>query len=150
MLASVVAEDDGRFVLPTLIAHPGDELSFEAPLHVSLRRPLPPPSELDAQLILRKRALLARLVTWARLRGRPFDARPEPTPGHVRRAAGEDFRVARWADAVEKAAYAGEPVDARLEADVDRLAPTPAMAPVPPSGRGPNDHALLNPTKPNR
>ena len=46
-------------------------------------------------LVLRKRALLDRLVEWARRRGLPYDARPEPTPGHVRRAAAGEFTVAR-------------------------------------------------------
>jgi hypothetical protein len=95
--------------------------------------------------VLRKRALLSRLVSWAKLRGRPFDARPEPTPGHVKRAAADDLRVARWADAVERAAYAGGPVDARVEEDVDRLAPGATEA------RGPEAQArlLANPTKAN-
>jgi hypothetical protein len=150
ILASAVTDDEGRFVLARVVPRAGDELAIEAPLHVTLRRALPPASELDAQLVLRKRALLSRMVAWAKARGRPFDARPDPTPGHVRRAAGDDFRVARWADAIERAAYAGEPVDARVEADVDRLAPSPAVAPAPPSGRAVNEHALANPTKPNR
>jgi hypothetical protein len=148
VLASVVADEDGRFELPATGTRPGDELAIEAPLHVALRRPLPAPGELDAQLVQRKRAMLGRLVTWAKQRGRPFDARPEPTPGHVRHAAGDDFRVARWADAVERAAYAGDPVDAHVEAEVDRLAP----APVPVHEARPvmDKRALLNPTKPNR
>jgi hypothetical protein len=53
----------------------------------------------------------------------PFDARPEATPGHVRRAAGAEFAVARWADAVERAAYGGQSVDAAAQAEIDRLAP---------------------------
>jgi hypothetical protein len=146
VLGSVLTGPDGRFVLATVDLRPGDELAIEAPLHVPLRRPLPPAGELDAQLVQRRRALLGRLVTWARQRGRPFDARPEPTPGHVRHAAGDDFPVARWADAVERAAYGGEPVDAHVEADVDRLAPPPAHAPAPRL----DPHALAHPTKPNR
>jgi hypothetical protein len=123
------AGDDGRFQLvPTSEARPGDELLIEAPLHASLRRPLPPSGELDVALVLRKRALLARLVAWARQRGRPFDARPEPTPGHVRRQAGNDFNLARWAEAVERAAFAGAAVDARAEEEIDRLAPAAAPA----------------------
>src|SRR6202020_657092 len=153
VLASVATDDDGRFELPPTERHLGDELSIEAPLHVALRRPLPPPGDLDAQLVQRKRALLGRLVGWAKLRGRPFDARPERTSGHVRHVAGEDFRVARWADAVERAAYGGEPVDARVEADIDRLAPG---APNAQAGAYANmdanvdRRALANPTKANR
>jgi hypothetical protein len=123
----------------------GDELAIEAPLHVSLRKPLPQAGELDAQLVLRKRALLARLVVWARQRGKPFDARPEPTPGHVRHAAGEDFRVARWADAVERAAFAGEEIDALKESEIDKLAPPAAPAVAPPASD--EAKALMNPTK---
>jgi hypothetical protein len=136
-LAEVATDGNGAFVLPPLDAQPGDELFAEAQLHAPLRRPLPPPGELDVALVLRRRALLDRLVAWARRRGRPFDARPEPTPGHVRRAAGSEFTVARWADAVERAAFGGGVVDARVEGEVDRLAPpvpTPATPPPPPPG----------------
>jgi hypothetical protein len=153
VLASVVADAEGRFVLPPTERRLGDELAIEAPLHVALRRPLPPPGELDAQLVQRKRALVGRLVAWARLRGRPFDARPEPTPGHVRRAAGGEFEVARWAEAVERAAFACEPVDAHVEADIDRLAPGHAPKPAAeprPARLDVNRRALANPTKPNR
>ena len=52
VLASVVADAEGRFVLPPTERRLGDELAIEAPLHVALRRPLPPPGELDAQLVL--------------------------------------------------------------------------------------------------
>jgi hypothetical protein len=149
VLGTTITDDDGRFELPTAETRPGDELAIEASLHVPLRRPLPHAGELDAQLVQRKRALLGRLVAWAKLRGRPFDARPEPTPGHVRRAAGEDFSIVRWADAVERAAFAGEPVDARLEAEVDRLAPGHS-APAPEARPLIDRKALVNPTKPNR
>ena len=151
LLGTTLTDDDGRFELVGIEPRPGDELTLEAPLHVPLRRPLPPAGELEAQLVLRRRALLGRIVVWAKFRGRPFDARPEPTPGHVRRAAGDDFRVARWADAVERAAFAGEPVDARIEAEVDRLAPGPTGAAAAAEARpGADRRALANPTKANR
>jgi hypothetical protein len=108
---------------------PGDELVCEGPLHGQLRRPLPEAGELDVALVLRKRALLDRLVGWARRRGLPYDARPEPTPGHVRRAAGGEFTVARWADAVERAAFGGQVVDARAEGEIERLAPSAGEGP---------------------
>jgi hypothetical protein len=146
VLGTVVVDDDARFELPRVESKPGDVLTIDAPLHVSLRRPLPKPGELDAQLVLRKRALLARLVAWAKLRGRPFDSRPEPTPGHVRRAAGDDYAVARWASAVERAAYAGDEVDARVEAEVDKLAPSAEPANAKKNDADPR--ALANPTKP--
>jgi len=98
-------------------------MAVEGPLHARLVQPLPPPGELSIALVLRRRALLARLVTWARRRGRPFDVKPEPTPGHVRRAAADDFRTARWADAVERAVFGGGEVDARMEGEIERMAP---------------------------
>lgn len=143
-LATVVQTwtgDDGRFALPQAMVAPGDELVAEGRAHAEVRRPLPPPGILEVALVLRRRAVLDRLVAWARGRGAPFDAKPEPTPGHVRRAAGSEFTVARWADAVERAAYGGGVVDASAEADVERMAPAPPAAPGDragePGGRGP-------------
>jgi hypothetical protein len=60
-------------------------------------------------------------VDWAKMRGKPFDVRPEPTPAHVRRVAGDDVNTARWASAVERAAFSGVEVDARLESEIDKL-----------------------------
>jgi hypothetical protein len=123
-LAEASSDERGQFTLPPVDASPGDELVVDAPLHAMLRRPQPAAGELQVALVLRKRALLDRLVAWAQRRGKPFDARPEPTPGHVRRAAGAHLPVARWADALERAAFGGAPVDAHVEREVDRLAPT--------------------------
>lgn len=124
VVAQTWSDEHGAFTLPPLPAPvPGDEIVTEGALHAPLRRPLPAPGVLDIALVLRKRALLERLVGWARRRGAPFDARPEATPGHVRRAAGSEFGVARWADAVERAAYGGQNVDAAAQAEIDRLAP---------------------------
>jgi hypothetical protein len=156
VLGTVLTDDDGRFTLPAVTPRNGDELAIEAVYHVPLRRPVPLAGELDAQMILRKRALVTRMVAWAKQRGRPFDARPDPTPGHVRRAAANDFQLARWAEAIEKAAFAGDPIDAKAEADVDRLAPAavaqPALArplkPGDPPPAAPQDpRALVQGTK---
>jgi len=70
-------------------------------------------------------------VKWARRRGPPFDARPEPTPGHVRRAAGAELATARWADAVERAVFGPGEIDARTEHEIDRLAPEEQNRPAP-------------------
>jgi hypothetical protein len=147
VLAEVLSDTEGSFVIPPVELRPGDQLLAEGPLHGMLRRPMPPPGELDVALVLRKRALIDRLVNWARRRGKPFDSRPEPTPGHVRRAAAADLAVARWADAVEEAAYGGGVVDAEAERRVDELAPgdgpgrAPAAIPaVPVPGVGPGQH----------
>ncbi len=135
---AVVAEarsgKDGRFALSAVAHEPGDEIASEGALHAPLRGALPPSGDLRVALVLRRRAVVDRMVAWARRRGKPFDARPEPTPGHVRRAAGGDSPVGRWADAVEKAAFGGETLDARAQAELDKLAPA-AVEPADPAGR---------------
>ncbi len=124
--ATAWTDDEGRFALGTdAPSLAGASLVVDAPFHASLKRPLPPAGELSIALVSRRRALLDRLVEWARSRGKPFDVRPEPTPGHVRNAAGEG-EVARWADAVERAAFGPTDVDAKLEEDVERLRPPKA------------------------
>jgi hypothetical protein len=133
VVGQVFADAAGAFAIPPFEARSGDEVVIEGPLHAALRRPLPPPGEVEVLLVLRKRALLDRLVAWARRRGLPYDSRPEPTPAHVRRAAGAEFAVARWADAVERAAYGGAVVDQQAQGEVDRLAPG---EPAGPAGAG--------------
>ena len=129
VLASVGADPRGRFVLED-IGKPvgGEQLACEAPLHSRLVQPLPAPGDLSIAVVLRRRALLQRLVAWAKRKGRPFDLKPEPTPGHVRKAAADDFQTARWADAIERAVYGDGEVDARTEGEIDRMAPSPANA----------------------
>jgi hypothetical protein len=130
LLAQAFANADGGFALPPLEVRLGDILLAEAPLHSALRRPMPVPGEIDVALILRKRALVDRLVVWARRRGKPFDARPEPTPGQVRSAAAADPSVARWADAVERAAYGGGAVDEPAQRAIDGVAPADPADPA--------------------
>lgn len=138
ILASVGTDDRGRFVLPAITGLVGDEqMAVEAALHARLVQPLPPPGELAIAVVLRRRAVLARLVAWARKRGRPFDIKPEPTPGHIRRAAAEDFQTARWADAVEKAVFGEGDVDARAEREIERMIPTEERPGSPPQ-KGPS------------
>jgi hypothetical protein len=153
VVASVVANEDGTFELhpPRVESHAGDELVIDAPLHASLRQPVPPSGELDVALVLRKRAVVARLVAWTRQRGRPFDTKPEATPGHVRRHAGKDFNLARWADAVERAAFAGGTVDALTEREIDQLAPQagpPSLPPSSPPLAAPMQQTAAAPTPP--
>ena len=127
VLASTGTDANGEFDLaglepPSRLV--GDEqMAVEAPLHARLVQPLPPAGRLSIALVLRRRALLGRLVTWARRRGRPFDVKPEPTPGHVRRAATDDLRTARWAEAVERAVFGAGEVDARMEREIEQMAP---------------------------
>jgi hypothetical protein len=125
VLATTTTNDDGRFALeePPGGLSSGEMLGAESRLHTRHVQPLPGAGELSISLVLRRRALLARMVSWARRAGGAFDVKPEPTPGHVKRAAGADFRTARWADEVERAVFGGAEIDARAEADIDRLAP---------------------------
>ncbi len=130
-VASAETDAQGRFVLPHVGGPSGDEsINAEARLHSRFTQDLPPPGEVAIQLAERRRALLARLVKWAKRRGPPFDVRPEPTPGHVRRAASGDFSTARWADAIERAVFGPGDVDARTELEVERLAPEDRKVPA--------------------
>lgn len=135
VLAASETAHDGSFVLPPIEAREGDRLAVEGPFHAALQKSLPPCGDLAIGLVLRRRALLDRLVAWARRRGKPFDVTPEATPGHVRRAAGAEFPVARWADAVERAAFGGGAIDAQAEAEIDRLVPERVVAELSPGTR---------------
>lgn len=124
VLASVETDSDGRFVLPGIGPVVGDEsIAAEARLHARHTQDLPAPGEISISLAQRRRALLAKLVSWARRRGPPFDARPEPTPGHVRRAASGELATARWADAIERAVFGPSEIDARAEQELVGLEP---------------------------
>lgn len=125
VLASTSSAADGTFRLspPAAPLQESDVFVAEAPYHAALRKRVPPRGELRVALVLRKRAVLDAFVAWAKRRGRPFDARPEPTPAHVRRVAGNDFATARWADALERAAFGPEPMDGAAEGALDALKP---------------------------
>ncbi|HEY8079148.1 MAG TPA: hypothetical protein VIF62_33680, partial [Labilithrix sp.] len=130
VLESVAVDARGRFTLAGDYAlDGGEQMAAEGPLHARHVQAVPAAGELSIALVLRRRALLARLVKWAKRAGAPFDHRPEPTPGHVRRAAGDDFKTARWADAVERAVFADNEVDARTEREIDRLEPSARSEP---------------------
>jgi hypothetical protein len=123
VLVETHSDVTGAFALPPTKAQPRDLLVVEGPLHAKLRRRVPPSGEVAVALVLRKRALLDGLVAWARRRGTPYDMAADPTPGHVREMAGSDLAVARWAGAVERAAYSGDTFDEHAQAQVDILGP---------------------------
>lgn len=130
ILASVETDANGRFTLPGIGSIAGDEtIVVEARLHARLAQDLPAPGEIAIAVAQRRRAILARLVSWARHRGPPFDTRPEPTPGHVRRAASGELATARWADAIEQAVFGPGEIDAGVEQDIERLAPEERKGP---------------------
>jgi hypothetical protein len=130
VLGSCETNEAGRFELRCDAAKRGDRLVVSAPLHASLRRELPPFGQIDVALVSRRRAVIDRLVAWARRRGAPFDGATEPTPQNVVRAALDRANARRlpqgtadWAEAVERVGFSPEPVDAPAEAEVEALAP---------------------------
>ncbi len=127
---------DGSFRLSLVGARPGDELVVESGAYCTLRSPLATRGEIEIALVLRRRQLVDDLVRWARRRGGRFDARPEPTPAHVRRAAGDEEQVATWADALEQAAYGGEVVDEEVETRINA-----GSRPLPRDEAGSRGHA---------
>ena len=131
---------DGAIVTPTPIvatldatgsfslsgAHvAGARIHVNAKHHSPLDASLPSSGRLQISLITRRRALLDRLVSWARSRGAPFDgSRSEPTPADVRLAArevGESVEV--WTARVESAAFGPSPVDEATEQAIRSLEP---------------------------
>lgn len=140
VIARALADEHGSFSFDPTHARDA-RLVVEADLHSTYEQALPPPSALHVALITRRRALLDRLVRWARHQGAPFDGVSEPTPGHVRRAAarlemqeGQRWTtVEKWAGQVESAAFGSEPVHAADEESV-RAAEPNALAPAKPRG----------------
>ena len=119
-------DERGAFVLEG--SHRSDaRLVVDSPVHSTYEQALPQPSLLSVALVTRRRALLDRLVRWARRQGAPFDGPPEPTPGHVRRAAArsEAGEVEAWARRVENAAFGADDVDEGMEQDVRAAEPRP-------------------------
>jgi hypothetical protein len=119
VVARAVADERGAFALEGPYRTDA-RLVVESDDHSTHEQALPPHSILGVALITRRRALLDRLVRWARQRGAPFDVAPEATPGHVRRAASRASAqdVEAWASRIEQAAYGPDRVDASLERDV--------------------------------
>ncbi|MEZ4301391.1 MAG: carboxypeptidase regulatory-like domain-containing protein [Polyangiaceae bacterium] len=137
VVARAVADERGAFSFEPTQVRDG-RLLVEADLHSRYEQALPPPSALHVALITRRRALLDRLVRWARNQGSPFDGHAEPTPGHVRRAAArlqmQDrdkwTGVESWAAEVENAAFGPEPPGAAEEEAVKASEPS-AFVPGP-------------------
>jgi hypothetical protein len=103
----------------------GARLLVESSEHSSYEQALPPPSVLAVALVTRRRALLDRLVRWARRQGAPFDGPPEPTPGHVRRVAtrASAREIEAWAQRIEHFAFGPEAVDEHKEQEVRSTEP---------------------------
>jgi hypothetical protein len=139
VISRASSDAHGRFELAVGEARAGDELVVESGLYRTMRSPIAIRGEIQIALVLRRRKLVDDLVHWARRRGGRFDARPEPTPGHVVRSAGSETSVATWAAALEHAVYGSEVLDEEAEARVNRLAP--ATPDPPPLGGAPRNRA---------
>jgi hypothetical protein len=130
VIARGEADERGAFTLslegsstPTVPS--GARLVVESATHSAYEQALPPPSVLAVALVTRRRAVLDRLVRWARRQGSPFDGPPEPTPGHVRRVAtrANAREVEAWAMKIEHLAFGPDEVDERTEKDVRSIEP---------------------------
>ena len=131
VVARVTADERGEFVLEAP-SRSDARLIVEADAHSRHEQALPPPSVLRVALVTRRRALLERMVRWARRHGTPFDAQPEPTPGHVRRAAARSnaLDIESWARSVEQAVYGPATVDEDLESKIGAAEPRGVKKPV--------------------
>jgi hypothetical protein len=121
----------GSFEVRCDSSRKGDRLVASAPFHETLAQSLPAFGEIEVALVARRRALLDRLVAWARApgpgavgaaRSPAKGGAREPTPAAVARTA-LDPKIGEWARAVESASYGPDPVDAGAERAVDALAP---------------------------
>jgi hypothetical protein len=123
---AVSSDAEGRFWLPAAEVPPGARLFVSAPAHTELSRPLPPQGKVGIALVSRRRAIVRRLVDWAKLAGAPWAGTREPTPGDVMLVAlrrGQP-NVAEWAHGVEAAAFGGHDPDAQREALLRALEPS--------------------------
>ncbi|NUP10085.1 MAG: carboxypeptidase regulatory-like domain-containing protein [Polyangiaceae bacterium] len=116
-LARAVTDKEGTFAIDLDDVPKDARLVVEGELHATYEQPLPAPSVLRVALVTRRRALLDRLVRWARARGTPFDSSKEPTPGHVRRVAARTGAqaVEQWASQVEEVAFGAVHVTRNVE-----------------------------------
>jgi hypothetical protein len=129
VVVECVADDSGEFEFRVPSYDKQLRLRVEAPLHVELERALPPACDLSIALVSRRRALVDRLIAWAKREGKPWDHSPEPTPGYIGKVAMEGRHkredVANWAQKLEERAFGPEPVLARDEREVRDIEPGP-------------------------
>jgi len=117
----------------------GARLRVWAPLHSDIDRTLPPQGRVSIALTSRRRAVLRRLVRWARSLGPPWVRSGDPTPGEVAAIAARrgDGQTARWAEDVQAAAFGAAVVDEAWEAAL--RAAEPGWRPAGPGERDGND-----------
>ncbi len=122
-----VTDDAGRFALDHVEGSQveGATLEVSARWHSRLVKPLVAPGHVAIALVSRRRALLDKLVGWARGRGQPWAGRDEPTPGHVAGVAVQQSApdVASWAHSIEQAAFGPTPPDEEVERQLGESEP---------------------------
>ncbi len=114
VIGSAESAADGSFIITGSSPGAAESLRLEvsAPEHSTLMHPVPRRGRLDVYVVQRRRAILTRLVEWAKARGRPWwPASGEPTPADLvalARRTGEPH-VAQWAHEVQQASYGPTP-----------------------------------------
>lgn len=128
--ATTLSDQRGAFELPPQMRGEGARLEVTAAHHSRLSRDLPGPGQVLISVVSRRRALLERLVSWARTRGRPWAVATDPTPGHIIATAQREQHegALQWARAVEEAAYGPIVPDERREEEVVSREPGVAHA----------------------
>ncbi|MGC4063353.1 MAG: hypothetical protein QM784_01600 [Polyangiaceae bacterium] len=109
LLYETLSDTQGTFSIPTdlLGGASGCELAVRSHGYAAFRTALPLPGHLKIHLVSVRRALLDRLVDWAKRRGAPFRTKAEPTPDWIAEVAHSRGHadVERWANAVSAAAF---------------------------------------------
>ncbi|HET9953347.1 MAG TPA: hypothetical protein VFQ61_02525 [Polyangiaceae bacterium] len=120
------SDAEGHFELEPPSDPRGVRIRVESNFHRALEQPLPRPGRLSIALVTRRRALLAQFVEWCERVGLSFPGQGEPTPAELARRAQENQQpeLARWADAVETAAFGPSAVDADYERRVELYKPS--------------------------
>lgn len=133
VIADAYCDNMGAFAIEMDFVE-GARLVVDGDLHAEHEQALPPPSILRVALVTRRRALLDRLVRWAKARGGSYDSTREPTPGHVRRVASraQAGEIEAWARQLEHVAFGDAPVTRGVDDDVQRLEPNRAVRPEDP------------------
>ncbi|MEI9938861.1 MAG: hypothetical protein WDO69_16710 [Pseudomonadota bacterium] len=114
VLRTARSDQQGAFILDSEDPPgPGAALEVRAPLHTPLVAPMPPPGTLVLSLTSRRRTLLGRFVEWATHDG-GWERHGEATPGEVARRT-DRSEVAKWASALDEAAFGPDPLSEAKE-----------------------------------
>jgi hypothetical protein len=146
VVAETFSDNIGAFAIEMDMVE-GARLVVDGELHAAHEQALPPPSVIRVALVTRRRALLDRLVRWAKTRGGSYDSTREPTPGHVRRVAtrAQAAEIEAWARRLEHAAFGDRDVTRDIDDEVRQLEPNKATRPDDPRAANVGLRALDQP-----